>query len=114
MASGLIYNPQLERSTKLDEAIDRPQLTLGNLRVLCCVFSIQVLQLHACVACVACRCAFERGTDDTRCQFYKNAYESLCPPDWVSAAAYASHASCTQQVVTFVNSVRYATSAVSL
>lgn len=29
------------------------------------------------------KCAFERGTDDTRCQFYKNAYESLCPPDWV-------------------------------
>lgn len=35
---------------------------------------------------VPCRCAFERGNDDTRCQFYKNAYESLCPPDWVSLA----------------------------
>ena len=30
------------------------------------------------------RCAFERGAEDSRCQFYKNAYESLCPPDWVS------------------------------
>jgi hypothetical protein len=32
------------------------------------------------------RCSFERGADDTRCQFYKNAYESMCPPDWVSGS----------------------------
>lgn len=32
-----------------------------------------------------CRCAFERGAEDPRCTFYKNAYESLCPPDWVSS-----------------------------
>lgn len=31
-----------------------------------------------------CRCAFERGAEDPRCEFYKNAYFSLCPPDWVS------------------------------
>eukprot|EP00775_Hariotina_reticulata_P010868 gene10869-11022_t len=29
------------------------------------------------------KCKFERGSDDKRCQFYKRAYESLCPPDWV-------------------------------
>jgi hypothetical protein len=40
---------------------------------------------HPTTLCPGCRCAFERGSDDTRCQFYKNAYESLCPPDWVSA-----------------------------
>lgn len=29
------------------------------------------------------KCAFERGAEDPRCEFYKNAYLSLCPPDWV-------------------------------
>lgn len=29
------------------------------------------------------KCKFERGDGDQRCQFYKRAYESLCPPDWV-------------------------------
>lgn len=80
---------------------------MGKSRVLCCVFSRHVFQLPACVARVACRCAFERGTDDTRCQFYKNAYESLCPPDWVSVVALAGHASCAKQVVMFVNLLQF-------
>eukprot|EP00877_Chromochloris_zofingiensis_P011629 jgi/Chrzof1/671/Cz01g24170.t1 len=29
------------------------------------------------------KCLAERGEDEPRCQFYKRAYESLCPADWV-------------------------------
>eukprot|EP00882_Tetradesmus_deserticola_P000935 GHRQ01001015.1.p1 GENE.GHRQ01001015.1~~GHRQ01001015.1.p1 ORF type:complete len:171 (+),score=51.87 GHRQ01001015.1:121-633(+) len=31
------------------------------------------------------KCKFERGEDDKRCLFYQRAYNSMCPPDWVSA-----------------------------
>jgi hypothetical protein len=30
---------------------------------------------------------FERGTEADRCNFYKRAYESMCPADWVGMAA---------------------------
>jgi hypothetical protein len=29
------------------------------------------------------RCTFERGEGAERCAFYKRAYESLCPAEWV-------------------------------
>ncbi|KIZ05207.1 cytochrome c oxidase subunit VIb [Monoraphidium neglectum] len=29
------------------------------------------------------KCVFERGTEADRCNFYKRAYESMCPADWV-------------------------------
>jgi hypothetical protein len=33
---------------------------------------------------LSCRCKFERGEDDKRCLFYQRAYNSMCPPEWVS------------------------------
>lgn len=29
------------------------------------------------------KCKFERGAEDQRCLFYKRAYQSLCPPEWL-------------------------------
>jgi cytochrome c oxidase subunit 6b len=29
------------------------------------------------------KCVFERGAEVERCAFYKRAYESLCPEEWV-------------------------------
>jgi hypothetical protein len=29
------------------------------------------------------KCTFERGEGAERCAFYKRAYESLCPAEWV-------------------------------
>jgi hypothetical protein len=37
--------------------------------------------------CHDCRCAFERSEEEERCQFYKRAYESVCPSEWVSAGS---------------------------
>lgn len=45
------------------------------------------LPTQACWVVGCCRCKFERGSEDKRCQFYKRAYESLCPPEWVSGQA---------------------------
>ncbi|KAI8466850.1 MAG: cytochrome c oxidase, subunit VIb [Monoraphidium minutum] len=29
------------------------------------------------------KCVFERGAEAQRCGFYKRAYESMCPEEWV-------------------------------
>ena len=29
------------------------------------------------------KCVFERGPDAERCAFYRRAYESMCPEEWV-------------------------------
>lgn len=29
------------------------------------------------------KCLFERAEEDARCKFYKRAYESMCPAQWV-------------------------------
>uniref|UniRef100_A0A7S0VJ52 Uncharacterized protein n=1 Tax=Polytomella parva TaxID=51329 RepID=A0A7S0VJ52_9CHLO len=31
------------------------------------------------------KCAHERGEEAARCQFYKKAYQGLCPTEWIEA-----------------------------
>jgi len=31
------------------------------------------------------KCAFERGEEHPRCQFYQKAYQAMCPADWLEA-----------------------------